>query len=95
MGFALDSECVMIELPPPPLTLLPQELSNLKRKLSLSQRMQHYQSQRGQESVDLDDALDRELSDDDIKEMLKQFREEGGRYEYSEERRNHFDIKYW
>ena len=81
--------------PPPPPHL---ELTSLKRNFtqrSASYHMQRYHSERGQLSIDMDDALDRELSDDDIKEKLKQFREEGGRYEYSEERRNHLDMKYW
>lgn len=41
------------------------------------------------------DEIPEDLDSASMEKALKKFREGGGRYEYSKECRNHFDIKYW
>jgi hypothetical protein len=74
-----------------------QEISILRRSFSRNGTLtrRRLESRIGEEySIDYEDTLARELSNDDMKEMLKTFRE-GGRYEYRDDNHNHFEIKYW
>ena len=49
-----------------------------------------------QESFDLNNPREMvEVSEEEVEKDLKKFRNEGGRYEYSEDNRNHFEIKRW
>ncbi len=48
-----------------------------------------------QGSFELDDVPEAELNLEEMEKALKEFRDGGGRYNYSEEYRSHFDIKYW
>ena len=48
-----------------------------------------------QDSIDYAEAMDKELSNDELEKALKEFRDEGGRYEYNDDHRNHFAIKHW